>query len=178
MVLRYLFVLLSLLTAYSQITCASTLQINRFAMATSIVNHEPVNIKEAFKVEDRTIAAFVEFIDTFPENITFCWFYNDHLYSQWKTHIPASPRFRTYSQVTAHPGHWNIKIVDSKDKIIKEQAFVVSTPVLESNREDKVSQIPYAVPSKKTRTKKTTTERPTSVREALRSLQPKKSDKQ
>lgn len=154
---------------------ASSLQTNRMVLATDVVNREPENIKESFHSDDPKIVAFAEFKSEVKQTITFCWFHNQKPYSQWKTTVPSSSRYRTYSQITTRPGSWKVQILDQDHNVLKEQSF----DVLENSQSESTgASKAVSSPSSSKIVEKIKTQRvPSGIKEALRSLEPQRESK-
>lgn len=136
---------------------------NRFVLATGVVGHEPQGVKEQFSTHDGHIFAFVDLNSKGNDHVTFRWKKDGKTYYESNLSIKDSPRWRTYTKITAHAGSWSVEILDSHGAVVKEANFTVtahdphtSSNVIASNSGQK---------------------QPESVKEVLEALEPAKAAK-
>lgn len=139
---------------------------NRFVLATSVANHEPQGMKEQFSSHDGHVFAFADLNSKGNDHVTFRWKKNGKTYYEGKAVIKDSPRWRTYSKVTAHAGNWSVELLDSQGTVIKEASFTVTADGAHA----------IAAPSKAA-SMSDGQKQPESVKEVLQALEPAKDPK-
>ena len=87
----------------------------------------PAQEQEKFNTSAGKIYAFAKLNVETPQSIKVQWYRDNHLYHTQELSIKASPRFRVWSYITAHPGHWKVTIVDASDHELSSKAFEVSS---------------------------------------------------
>ena len=139
---------------------------NRFVLATSVANHEPQGMKEQFSSHDGHVFAFADLNSKGNDHVTFRWKKNGKTYYEGKAAIKDSPRWRTYSKVTAHAGNWSVELLDSHGTVVKEASFTVT-----ANEAHAIAAPSKAVSAPDGQ------KQPESVKEVLQALEPAKDPK-
>jgi len=93
----------------------------------NIEDREPVGTGQKFKLSDNEIYAWTKIKGaTQPTEVFHVWKYKKEVVSRVKLKIHSSS-YRTWSRklIEGMPGKWSVEVVDSLDRSIAEESFVV-----------------------------------------------------
>ena len=133
-----------------EVIAISQWSLSNYCTCTSISNHQPLNIKRAFRTQDGGVFLWMEFVNVsnpLPLNIIWYtpegWVFMNFSY----TLIPDQPHSTiafsigydstnpTYGELMAHPGVWRYRVYAER-WLILEDTFKVAAPSLQGYVED------------------------------------------
>ena len=102
--------------------------VERFVIAGSIENLEPVGIVDAFSSATERVFCFLEARDISADtSVSFVWSHGDKVMARVDLPIKAGKRWRTYSskKLGGQKGEWKVELQDSAGMVLKTLTFTV-----------------------------------------------------
>lgn len=122
---RVIFIALALILAvnlYAETT------ISRIAIATDIVNREPLGVSEIFSANINKLYCFTEVrTDKFPTKVVHIWLYDNNIIAEVPLEINGH-KWRTYSSKRILPsweGEWKVEVYAEDGKLIGSKSFTI-----------------------------------------------------
>lgn len=102
----------------------SVLVISQFVLCEDVIEREPVNIRQAFYIDQGQAFCFAR-ISNSGELITlkFKWYFEDEPYFEFDAKVGTSPHWRTYSSITLRTGLWRVELVHPDGTVLREIRF-------------------------------------------------------
>jgi len=96
-----------------------------FVLAKQVVQREPTEVVEAFAEGSDKGFAFARLNVKTSSEVTFVWFRNNHVYTQYTTPIQAAKTWRTYSSIKLKPGDWKVQLLGKNKEVLAEKTFTI-----------------------------------------------------
>jgi len=104
-----------------------TLFVHEFVLARDVVEREPVDVVDAYTMDDTRAWCFVRIHNSQKmQDVYFEWYYEDEQYFRMNVKVGISDNWRTYSSVGLQPGKWRVLLRDRHGTVLAEQSFEVS----------------------------------------------------
>ncbi|MBZ4672406.1 DUF2914 domain-containing protein [Deferribacterales bacterium Es71-Z0220] len=122
---RIIFTVLMLIVA---LNLFAETTISRMAIATDIVDREPVGVSETFSANIGKLYCFTEVqTDKFPTKVVHIWLYDNNIIAEVPLEVNSN-KWRTYSSKRILPnweGDWKVEIYAEDGKLIGSKSFTV-----------------------------------------------------
>lgn len=108
---------------------AADFEVNRFVVAESIEDREPVNEAESFDLSVGTVYAFIDARKIAEDTeVNVAWFFEGEQVADVSLKLGKSGRWRTYSskKLGDRAGSWEVKLLDSSGEIVKTVSFTIN----------------------------------------------------
>jgi len=122
---RIIFMALMLIVA---VNLFAETTISRIAIATDIVDREPVGVSETFSANISKLYCFTEVqTDKFPTKVVHIWLYDNNIIAEVPLEVNSN-KWRTYSSKRILPnweGEWKVEVYAEDGKLIGSKSFTI-----------------------------------------------------
>jgi hypothetical protein len=114
-------------TAAAEVTAApsSDLKVLEFVLANQVEQREPKDVVEAFAAGSEKAFAFARLNANAPSEVTFVWYRNNKIYTQYTALIQPAKTWRTYSSIKLKSGDWKVQLLGKNKEVLAEKTFTI-----------------------------------------------------
>lgn len=104
---------------------ASDLKVLEFVLANQVIEREPKDVVEKFAQGSEKAFAFARLNANVASEVTFVWYRNNQVYTQYTAPIQAAKTWRTYSSIKLKSGDWKVQLLGKNKEVLAEKTFTI-----------------------------------------------------
>lgn len=101
------------------------LKVVEFVLANQVVQREPKDVVENFAHGSEKAFAFARVNASVASEVTFVWYRNNQIYTQYTAPIQAAKTWRTFSSVKLKSGDWKVQLLGKNKEVLAEKTFTI-----------------------------------------------------